>query len=157
MLRPTIDHPVVVLVAGSHVIRRRVLYWTVCVGEILLGTALLMGLRVLWVLLSTGTLLVGFSVALFALRRSGFDAGCGCFGQLDESRSVTVPLIRNGLLLFVVIWLSQIIQLTGYGYGPVWESGGGTVVIGTTVFAMLTMIYVSATRSLNILRGVTGR
>ncbi|MCG8468847.1 MAG: hypothetical protein MJB57_11675, partial [Gemmatimonadetes bacterium] len=75
-------------------------------GEIVLGSLLVLGIArgaALWAAL---LLLVCFTVVLASLQRRGYRRACGCFGESkDADSSMIGAMLRNCLLMVVTMYL----------------------------------------------------
>jgi uncharacterized membrane protein YphA (DoxX/SURF4 family) len=85
----------------------RTLPAVVGLGEIVLGTVMIAGIRTRLVATLTIVVLLGFSAILLVSLHQGRSTSCGCFGSLDERPISGTTLVRNALLgaagLFILI------------------------------------------------------
>lgn len=84
--------------------------------EIVIGTALLLGVGVVLALIVGGILIISFSVAVGVnLARGRTELDCGCFGAQHKENIGFKTLIRNFMILFLFTYTSFIYK----GYASV--------------------------------------
>lgn len=72
--------------------------------ELLLGLALLTGVKLRWTALATGILLLAFWLSMATAYAKGLTINCGCFGDNEPISKLT--LLRDGALVAMaaVLW-----------------------------------------------------
>ena len=72
--------------------------------ELLLGLALLTGIKLKWSALVTGLLLLAFWLSMLTAYAKGLVINCGCFGDGEQVSKLT--LLRDGVLVAMaaVLW-----------------------------------------------------